>query len=221
MPTIVLVNKSTVLTDAEIDAVIPALQQNATDFCNVWRSVQDFPANATILANNDPAPEAWPLYIYDHTDIPGAGGYHDDDLMKVQGKVFAADAMEHNEAWTVDASHEMLEMLGDPLTTKIIKVPGLRLEWFAEVCDPVEADSFGYKVGDVLVSDFVLPSYSKSIPLGHFDFTGALKGPCPDLTHGGYITLYDPKTRQFHQRFADHLSRRAMNSHRAHRRLVP
>lgn len=220
MPTIVLVNKSTVLSDDQIQAVIPALQQNATDFCNSWKSVPGFPRNATILGNNNPAQEAWSLYIYDHTDIPGAGGYHDDNQHEVQGKVFARDAMNAGEAWTVDASHEMLEMLGDPLINKILRSPGVRLEWFAEVCDPVEADVCGYKVGDVLVSDFVLPSYINGLRTP-YDYTGHLKGPFPDLTHGGYITLYDPKTGQLHQRFANILSRRARISYRSRQRLDP
>jgi hypothetical protein len=54
----------------------------------------------------------WPLSILDTTDVPGAGGYHDDDGGLVQGCVFAADAMQYGEAWTVNATHELLEMLG-------------------------------------------------------------------------------------------------------------
>src|SRR5215469_6926075 len=160
MTDIVLVNRSTVLSDADIMAVVPALQAQVTDdWLPHWPN-----RGATLhfagLADQVPA-GMWPLYILDHTDVPGAGGYHDDDSGLPQGKVFAGDALEFNDPWTVDCSHELLEMLGDPDANTTVALPH-RLHCLQEVCDAVEANQYAYtkpQWPDVLLSDFVFPAY--------------------------------------------------------------
>jgi hypothetical protein len=164
----------------------------------------------------------WPLFIYDHTDVPNAGGYHDDDAGLVQGKVFAGDAMQFGEAWTVDATHELLEMLGDPETNAILPIPYTHLHCLQEVCDAVEADRYAYHKDGVLVSDFVLPGYFAGKGGPHFDFAGHLTGHVATLLHGGYlgIQLPDGRWTQIVKRDeAGNMSRRAIRSHRTAGRL--
>jgi hypothetical protein len=57
---------------------------------------------------------SWPLYLMDHSDEPGALGYHMDEHGRVEGKVFAADDQKYGVSWTIDLTHELLEMLGGP-----------------------------------------------------------------------------------------------------------
>lgn len=122
MTDIAIVNRSTVLTDADIEKVIAAFQTQVTrDWLQHWPGRG---ATLHFVGKDEPVQAGmWPLYILDHTDVPGAGGYHDDDGGRVEGKVFAADAMQYGEAWTIDATHELLEMLGDPKTDTRLPIP--------------------------------------------------------------------------------------------------
>jgi hypothetical protein len=214
MTDIVLVNRSTVLSDAEIQAVIPALQAQVTeDWLPHWPGRG---ATLHFTASGDAIPAGmWPLYILDTTDVPGAGGYHDDDSGLPQGKVFAADAMAYGEAWTVDTSHELLEMLGDPDVNSIVPIPHTLLHCFQEVCDAVEADRYGYtkpRWAHVLLSDFCYPAYFTGQLGGKFDAMGHLSRPAPALLHGGYLGIELPNGQwtQIVKRHANgKLSRRA------------
>jgi len=64
--------------------------------------------------------------------------------------------------WTADLSHEILELIADPLVNLLVKGPHPsrpRHEVFhyREVCDPVQAQT--YRIDGVHVSNFVLPNY--------------------------------------------------------------
>ena len=219
---IVVVNQSTVLQDHEIEAVIPAFQAQVTeDWLPHW------PGRGTTIkfaGKGAPVPSGmWPLFIMDTTDVPGAGGYHDDDGGLAQGKVFAGDAMNYGEAWTVDATHELLEMLGDPLTETILPIPHRDWHCLQEVCDAVEADQYAYKKNDVLVTDFVLPGYFTGKGGPPFDFAGHLTHSVPTLLHGGYLGIELPNglwTQIVKRDALGKMSRRAIHSHRITRRLA-
>jgi hypothetical protein len=228
MTDIVLINQSTVLSDAEIQAVIPALQaQVSEDWLAHWPGRG---ATLHFASASHVYPSAWwPLYILDHTDVAGAGGYHDDDGGLPQGKVFAADAMMYGEAWTVDASHEALEMLGDPTVNAIVPLPHFpRYHCYQEVCDAVEADQFGYskpRWPHVRLSDFCYPSYftGQLDSSRRFDAMGHLNAPAPALLSGGYLGIELPNGHwtQIVQRRADgRMSRRAQRIGRTARRLA-
>ena len=132
----------------------------------------------------------WPLYLLDHSDQPGALGYHLDQHGRIQGKVFAADDQRYGVSWTVDLTHELLEMLGDPTTDTLINLPDGR-QYIREVCDAVEDDSVAYMKNGVLVSDFVTPAYFFESKDTKYDFCGKLNGTAPTLTPGGYLGIYD------------------------------
>jgi hypothetical protein len=217
--TIVVVNRSTVLTDDAIREVIPAFQQSANDVKSVW----GWGATIEFVGLNDQPPDgAWQLEILDHTDTPGAGGYHLDQNGQVSGKVFAGDAIDARAPWTIDATHEQNEMICNPFTndTALVKLPHMRLQWFRECGDPVEGDGYGYLVNGVWVTDFVTPAYAY-LDTGPYDFKGHLHDGCPALLPGGYITLYDPILRRYIQHFAQQadmtMSRRARAAHRPDR----
>src|SRR5277367_3356936 len=155
-------NASTVLTDNEIRPVVNALQQQVTnDFRPAWGT----DAELTFVPTGSAPPiGTWWLTILDDSDQAGALGYHDltPDGLPI-GKVFAATDLKYGSNWTVTASHELLEMLGDPninLTVLVQRSDENAGRLFAyEVCDACEDDSFSYKIGEVNVSDFVFPSW--------------------------------------------------------------
>jgi hypothetical protein len=205
MDTIVIVNRSSV-ADAEISNIIPALRaQVSEDFEPRW----GIGAAIEFVAKNAHAPHgAWQLEIFDHTDVPGAGGYHVDQNGRVSGKAFWLDAVEAGEQPSVDVSHEMLEMLADPTTATMIDLQG---QWqgyqcLREVCDAVESDELGYSKpgGDgtaVPLSDFVLPAYffQGDPSAGKYDFRNQIEGAAPTLLQGGYLGIYDPRTGRWSQ----------------------
>jgi hypothetical protein len=209
MDKIVVVNHSTVLSDEQVQNVIPALQaQVHEDFAPAWGIDADVEFASSVLSGT------WMLEILDTTDVPDAGGYHTDDQGRISGKVFARDAIEAGEAWTVDASHELLEMLADPTAgtdpSQYIDLTGhyAGLQCLREVCDAVEDDALGYSRPGVdgrpvQLSDFVLPAYFGEVNQAGTgpDFKGRMHDgtEAPALLHNGYLGIYDPATQQWSQ----------------------
>jgi hypothetical protein len=74
---------------------------------------------------------------------------------------------------------------------------GATVEYLAEVCDPCRDASFGYRVNDVLVSDFVLPGYYDQLADGRYDFAGHITQP-RQLLDNGYYTWRNLATREWY-----------------------
>lgn len=236
MPEIVIVNASSVLTDAEVQAVIPALQRWDDEMLRpAWGfdpCTYSFASRHQMPAPNDPR---WPIYVNRHSTDPGALGWHDDRAGRIFGRVFAGDCLRYGISWTVDLSHEAAEMRGDPTIDRVVTLADGR-QALVELCDPVEDDRFAIDVGGVKLSDFVLPGYFGML-LGHpmgttdppmppFDYGGHLSGPCPTLTTGGYQTLivdgqYTQVTAMYLGGDPSYRSQRYHRSHRAPRIALP
>jgi hypothetical protein len=208
-PQIAIVNESTAVTDAQVQQLAAALAiQVNRDWYPAWGSnpiirfyvgykPSLLEANTAILR---PPPNAWILAILDDSDQADALGYHDQTPTgQPLGKCFAKSTMQDGESWTVCASHELLEMLGDPDINLGAQVGNLW--WAYEVCDPAEDDSYGYKITlpgsatEILVSDFVLPSWFQSFdsPGQKYDFQGHISKPFEVLT-GGYSQTFSDAT---------------------------
>ncbi|MHB8604408.1 MAG: hypothetical protein ACYDCK_04065 [Thermoplasmatota archaeon] len=192
---IAVINASTVLSDAKVKPVVAALQtQVHRDFAPLWGVDADL---VFVPKGGKPATGAWWLAILDNSDQAGALGYH--DLTKEGlplGKVFAGSDIQAGYAWSVTASHELLEMLADSDVnlTAFIETSNTKGRLYAyEVCDACEADQFGYKIGNVLVSDFVTPAWFESFRRkgsARFDYGKHVNRPF-ELLAGGYIGVYD------------------------------
>jgi hypothetical protein len=146
--------------------------------------------------------------------------------------VFAGTDLKLGSSWSVTTSHELLEMLGDPnvnLTVLVQKNSRTAGTLYAyEVCDACEADELGYNIGDVLVSDFVFPSWFEDFRTPNstqFDRQGKINEPLK-LLAGGYIGAFDiSRGSGWHQVTAENaplsiLSRGNVGSRRE-RRTVP
>ncbi len=191
---IAFTNQSTVLTDAEVQAAIGPLQtQVSRDFAPVWGVDADLsfvPKSAT------PPPKSWVIGVFDNSDQAGALGYHDlTENGLPLGKVFAGTDLQYGSSWTVTASHELLEMLGDPdINLYAVSQNGMELSFYAyEVCDACEADELGYKIDGTLVSDFVYPAWFEGFRQAGstpFDQEGHVTKPF-EILKGGYISVFD------------------------------
>jgi hypothetical protein len=195
---VAIINASTVLTDNEVTLAVSVLQtQVHRDFAAAWGIDADLtfvPSTAQQL----PADHWW-LVILDNSDQAGALGYHDLTTTGLPlGKVFAGTDKQFGYQWTVTASHELLEMLGDPdvnLTVFVQSDAGSGTLYAYETCDACEADNLGYEIDGILVSDFVYPSWFESFwqPNGtQFDYGNHIHSPF-ELVPGGYIGAFDVK----------------------------
>ncbi len=193
-PTVAIINKSSVISDAEVAPVVDALQiQVDRDFVPIW----EIGANLVFVPSNQPVPnDAWLIFLLDTSDQAGALGYHELTTSGMPvAKVFAADDKRYGLSWSVTLSHELLEMLVDPYLTSSVFVQNSNTTGtiFAyEVCDAVEDDSFGYLINSVLVSDFVAPAWFESFRApasARFSFGNHVQKPF-ELAHGGYISYF-------------------------------
>jgi hypothetical protein len=207
MITVALCNDTTVMADADLAAIVPALQvQVSQHFAPIYG------VDATIVfvpKGQQPPAGAWLLIAADNADEPGALGYHATKQAFPWGIVGVKDDMAAGAAVSVTISHELLEMLGDPYvtTTAIIdtKMGGWRGAIAAaiayEVCDACEADALAYLINGIKVSDFVLPWwFSGDVPAawaGKYSYCGNVKEPFSidargtvhGLLSGGYIGI--------------------------------
>lgn len=194
MITVAVLLETTITDESKLAPVISALQTQVHEhFAPIWGvdvQVQFIP--------NAPPPGSWWLVLLDTSDQAEALGYHDttDEDLPL-GKVFLKSCEEAKVSWTVTASHELLEMLADPdinLTVLNQSQNQAAAKLYSyEICDPCEADEFGYKVGDILVSDFVCPAWFESFhqpKSARFDYCGRITEPFQLLT-GGYASILE------------------------------
>jgi hypothetical protein len=188
LPVIAITNVSTCLSDGQVEAVIPALQQQVSlDFKAYW----EVDSELTFLPREEPLTEGWwQISVTDNPDQAGALGYHELSSRGTPlGKVFAALDLQSGGSWTVTLSHELLEMLADPWINWCAQGSDGKI-YALEVCDAVEADNLGYKIGEVLVSDFITPAWFEPTRANRVDFKRRISKPL-QLASGGYISVLD------------------------------
>lgn len=134
-----------------------------------------------------PKPSDW-LFVYlDDAKAANALGYHDltKDGQPVSW-VFVKDTLADGGLVSVTASHELFEMVIDPIANLWAEADD-GTEYAYEMCDPVEEDTF--LVDGIAMSNFVHPAWFE--PFRHpkgtkFDHLGLLKKPF-SMTKGGYV----------------------------------
>lgn len=222
-----IINASTVVSDEEAARVVAALSlQVARDFAPAWGVYAELiftPKGGVIMEG------AWQLIILDNSDQAGALGYHDLTRQGMPiGKIFAKTDIDFGLAWSVTASHELLEMLIDPsinLTAFVEDEKGPRLYAY-EVADAPEDDQFGYQIDGILVSNFVYPAWFEGFwkpDETKFDHRGLIHNPF-ELLPGGYISMYDIRSGNGWQQLTaekKNLKARAPIGSRRERRRIP
>jgi hypothetical protein len=205
-----VINESTAISDADVQHMIPAFdQQWNKDLVPVWGVEEG--TFAFVPKARKPAAGTWWVVFLDNSDQAGALAYHDltNEGLPIS-KVFVKTLKADNASISVGATHELCEMAVDPwLNSAYQDLHGVF--WAGEVCDPVESDQYGYKIGDVLVTDFVTPNW-----FGHQHAQGAidLKGHSRaafEVLSGGYAQKFDPR-----HGWVQVTGTKAMSQHRSH-----
>lgn len=172
MRKVALINESTLAGPDDVARCAVALQtQVSRDFAATWGT------DARLRLAGRPAEDEEALYLLDDVAPPDALGRAGG---RPCGFVLLRPCLEAGESWQVAASHELLELLADPLLN--LAAQGLYQgvpAWFAlEVCDPVANDE--YEIAGVPVANFVLPTWFQPGPLPDealVDFLGRLADP--------------------------------------------
>jgi hypothetical protein len=185
-----LVSQTRQITPSQLTRVAAALQKQALrDFAPIWNVHATVDAFDTL---HDVPPGYWPMIVKDDIHQTGAAGVHLDK----NGQPLSL--IEYSDSWSLTASHEMLEMLGDPSGNRLVAGKSPKpdqgvVEFLVEVADPSEAPENGYTINGLLVSDFFTPHFYDpvAVPGVRYSFTGAVDGPRKILP-GGYISWHDP-----------------------------
>lgn len=194
-----LVSEDQRISMSDLTRVAAALQKQVRrDFSPIW----DVDATVSAFATLDDLPVgAWPVIVVSSLPDPSVGGFH---TVARTGQPFAL--VRFSSGWPMTASHETLEMLADPSGNRL--TPGDSpasgqgsVEFVVEVCDPSEAPQFGYRVNDILLSDFYTPHYFDPVRSTgvRYSFTGAITEPLQVL-RGGYLSWFDPMSQQVFQK---------------------
>ena len=201
-----IVDKTKKLDPSLVHAAAVALNvQVVRDLPTQW------PITATVQYLSDPAhipAGVWPVFLVAKLP-PGEGGFHMDKHNQPYAEVIASHL---NDSWTIDASHEILEMLVDPYgnrmqSSKAIQIQGMdvvdapgQFSYLVESADPCEADNFGYQIQGIAVSDFITPHFYDPVETAgvKYSFTGAIKRPRQVLP-GGYISYVNLATNNWEQ----------------------
>jgi hypothetical protein len=183
-------------------AINVQVMRDLTQFWDITATVQYLPDPSRIPAG------VWPVLLVGQLP-PGEGGFHLDKHNQPYAKVIATPAADD---WTVDASHEILEMLVDPFGNRLqssrsIEIVGGKIQdgagefsYLVEACDPCEANDFAYTISGVLVSDFLTPHFYDPVVSGGktYSFRGNITAP-RQILPGGYISWLNPETNEMQQ----------------------
>lgn len=192
-----LVSEIKSISASELTRVAAALQKQVVrDFGPIWK----LQATVNAFTRLDDVPVGyWPIIVRDDINVPGAAGVHEDK----DGQPFAL--VQYSLSWSLTASHETLEMLGDPFGNRLIagqspKKGQGRVEFLVEVCDPSEDAAFSYTANGVMVSDFYTPNYFDPASSAgvRYSYTGAITGP-RQVLKGGYLSWHDPVSNHWWQ----------------------
>ena len=187
MRQIALVHEATLIGPDDVARGAAALTtQLSRDFAATWG------LDAELRVTAQPTDDEEPLYLLDDAAqaealrLPATPG-------RPFGVVLLRPCLEAGEAWQIAASHELLEMLADPLVNLGAegRFQGRPALFALEVCDPVAGDD--YEIAGVPVANFVLPTWFTPGPLTDdvlVDFLGRLTDPftLSPAGHASYCT---------------------------------
>jgi hypothetical protein len=201
-----LVDKTGKLDPALVESAAAALNvqvmRDLSQFWNVSATVRYLPHPKKIPVG------VWPVFLVANLP-PGEGGVHLDKKNQPYSLVIGKPG---DDEWTIDASHETLEMLVDPWgnrlqSSRAITISGNatedttgEFEYLVEACDPCEGNQYAYSIQGIAVSDFITPHfYDPVVTSGtRYSFGGNIKKP-RQILPGGYISFIDTQKEEFEQ----------------------
>lgn len=174
--TIALVNRTKSVSDAQLQSVMAAVAQQVH---NEFKAKWGYDATFVFVGRNQSAPSGvWTCTIDDRK-----GDYH-----TVSRGVPVAYCHVNGvsvDYWTNTISHEVLEMRADAFVNATYTRPD-GSTGYVEVCDACETNDQGYRINNILMSDFVYPSWFKASGTAPYDERGLITAPFQVLP-GGYL----------------------------------
>ena len=185
-----ILNKSNLITDAELKPIVAALQKQVDEhFAPAYHL-----SAKLVLTDKDNG--MTPIHIVDSVaDAPsGALAWHDVDNKGRPFGIIPMKIVRKDRAHPGPTiSHELLELMADPgceLYRLTLWPPKSQRQASVayEVCDPVEDNEYPIKTtaGTAKVSNFVLPSWFLPESKRPWDHLKKLTAPLK-MTHGGYL----------------------------------
>jgi hypothetical protein len=195
---VALIAETAKIKDDELRRVEKVLQKRMRrDVARIWNigtTIQSYRDQKEIA-------DAWPIIVRDDIQQPGAASYHSDK----KGKPFAMVA--YTQDWPFMASHDLLEMVIDPLANRFVSGPNPlprkgkgEVNFLVEVCDPCADPANGYELDGFRMADFCTQEYYNSRSAkGPFSFNKAVSKPFQVLRNG-YLTWRDPTSGHWWQK---------------------
>jgi len=199
---VAVINSSTVVSDNEGQLIVDALNQLLPQFCQDW----NLPLYTAVYIGLGKITDIFlKVNILDRSDILGIFGFHHVIDGIPYAKCFAKSVLIHDgdilssssKKLTVSqcVSHEVYELLVDPMCSGWWDVGDGKTLFAREVCDPVENNGITVSVvtnpksppTPVTLSDWILPAWTNSQnTTGPFNYLKTLKAPFT-LDNGGSI----------------------------------
>ena len=157
-------------TTGQLDAKLAQATAAALNVQVIRDLAQFWEVTATVRYLPDPKQipvGVWPVFLVANLP-PGEGGVHLDKKNQPYALVIGTPT---SADWTIDASHETLEMLVDPAGNRLqvsraIEIAGAdvrdangQFEYLVEACDPCEGSQYAYTIQGIAVSDFITPRF--------------------------------------------------------------
>lgn len=193
MTDIYVLNESSLVSDAVLQTWTAAVQKQIDhDVAPFW----GVSARLLTVPKGTAAPTGeWWMVVADDSDIAGDLGYHDlGDLGQPMGKVFVRTAQ--NDGWGAHdspsrvLSHETIELLVDPNLVRVIELDDGQYQ--VEPGDPFSSPANSYQIDNVLMSGWATPAYYHFNSSTQYGFRGTLdgllRGPCPAMIPGSYLS---------------------------------
>lgn len=198
-PIIKVYNQSTLVSDADVQTMVNAINQLLPTFLDAWSlqsCVAQFCSGSPSLDNDN-----WTFVMLDETGVDGALAYHTEEINDiVDGFIGCKDILnapgvtlyqDENTVTIASAlSHEIFETLVDPQCNRWAD-DGQGTLWSLEVADPVQGNFVIITEGkqEVGLSDFVLPAFfDPANTTGPWNFNNDLTGPF-QVDVGGYAVI--------------------------------
>ena len=167
--------------------------------------------HATVRYLTDPKgipPGVWPVFLVARLP-PGEGGVHLDKKNQPYALVIGTPG---SDDWTIDASHELVEMMVDPAGNRLQTSQAITItdgqvndtsgqfEYLVEACDPCEGNQYAYSIQGIAVSDFITPHFYDPKPTAgtRYSFGGSISRPRQVLP-GGYISYVNTQSDEWEQ----------------------
>ena len=223
---VAFLNESTLITDAEIEAIVAANQEDVGVNGPLWGLP---PVTLRQIPKGNPPPSGYRQQVFlDNADVAGALGYHQRTIEGLSlGKTFVATTLLYKQTTSRVNNHELWEDLVDENMDRVTAAMAGRV-YAVEVGDLLSLDSQGRQgLGGVLLSGIALPAAYYAGYGTRYDIGGILTAPLPNIAPatGAYLMWQDGGAAWAGQTAPsvdpnEFMHQQAQHGSRRHRRII-